>query len=131
MLSCPVDATICADVVSVFSRAPVSRLAIGFLADYLSAPKTPTPLPPSAETPPLTAFAAQVEENKKEPYKRRLHLSKPHMLLITLVGLGAAYLFAASGLLKDVDRLWVLTTVVGWSYGSIFVSPALRTRSSR
>lgn len=100
----------------------MSRLAIGFLADYLSAPKTPALLPPSAETPPLSVFAAQVEESKKEPYKRRLHLSKPHMLLITLVGLGAVYLFAAAGGIQDVDRLWVLTSVVGWSYGTIFVS---------
>ncbi|KAL7411185.1 major facilitator superfamily domain-containing protein [Mrakia frigida] len=104
----------------------ISRLSVGLLADYLSAPKKPQPPPPSANTPPLSELVRQVEESKEEPYRRRIHLSKPHMLLITLVGLGTAYLFAAVGGLKDVDALWVLTSVVGWSYGTIFtLTPSL------
>lgn len=108
-----------------FLCSTVSRLSVGFLADYLSAPKPKQPPPPSANTPALSDLAREAEEIKVQPYQHNIHLSKPHMLLITITMMLAIYIFSAAGGLKDVDRLWVLTTVIGWSYGTIFVSGTL------
>lgn len=101
--------------VSIISVAnTVSRLIAGALADYLSRPTGEVRAEGSSDA----------EEGKPDGCASRgwrLHMSKPAMLLATLLALAAVYLFAAVGL-HDVSKLWILTWVVGWSYGTIFVS---------
>lgn len=123
----------------------VSRIFIGLIADYLSASreipsKSTRPLlqdhardsslaTPIQSSSPLSGLASPARDVPKLPaneprkWTHRVHLSKISMVLIILVLLVGVYTFAAmkAGLgTKGVDTLWVLTGVVGWSYGCLF-----------
>ncbi|CED82078.1 Predicted E3 ubiquitin ligase [Phaffia rhodozyma] len=91
---------------------------------------SPPSTPASASFEESDVTKVDVEESRR--WKHRFHMSKITMVLLTLTMLAVVYAFAGldAGLgARGLDALWVLTGVVGWSYGCLFtLLPSITTQ---
>jgi MFS family permease len=95
----------------------LSRLFIGFIADYFSSSKIPPPPPPATAS---SSVLNPADTDPEPPQPVRYQLSKVTLLLGVIAFLiTPTYLWSAIGL-HSIGTLWVLTGGVGTAYGALF-----------
>lgn len=99
----------------------LSRLFIGFIADYTSSSETPPPAPPAvAPSSVLPPVDPAEEDKRRSSQSRRIQISKITLLLgVIALLIVPTYLWSAIGL-SSLRSLWVLTAGVGSAYGALF-----------